>query len=161
VGIVGLVSLARADAPADQYANFQATAHVIYDQRTSLYWQRFVASLDAGPATVRWTATFGVCSRLPPQDGISGWRVPSYKELLTLVDESPHGEYQDGQFVGHAMDPGAFLGEPVDYPYWSSSSVPPSVQTGENAYAVNFVTGAGEIQPGFSPYYVRCVHDGP
>jgi hypothetical protein len=89
--------------------------------------------------------------------GVS-WRVPSYKELLTLVDENPHFEYSNGDLVLHAIDANAFLGTAVDQPYWTSSTFPDPQHPSASAYAVYFSDGRAE-QWFFTQnnIHVRCV----
>jgi hypothetical protein len=150
-GVVALSSLARADAPPDQYNLFNLNTVIIEDLNTGLHWQRY-PSLTPVP----WAGTFGVCDSVSLDTYTTGWRVPSYKELLTLVDEVPHTEYENGALVQKAIDPNAFPGTAVDTPYWSSS-VPASQPT--NGYAVNFHTGVPQLQDTLTSFYVRCVHD--
>lgn len=150
-GVVALASLARADAPGDQYNLFNLNSDVIQDNWTGLRWQRY-----ASTTPVPWAGTFGVCASLSLDTYTTGWRVPSYKELLTLVDEAPHTEYENGALVQKAIDPNAFPRILVDTPYWTSSAS--AAQPG-NAYSVNFHTGVPQIQDELNSLYVRCVHD--
>ncbi len=155
VGLVGLVlcaTTALADAPGDQYDTFNQFDTQISDRFTRLAWQRQVAFSG------NWGDAQRYCATLDLTQGFGcGWRVPSYKELLTLVDENPHGEYDSvsGQFVTKWIDPHAFLGTPVDKPYWTSS---PSTQA-NRAWTVDFSSGIGATDNVTAPYYVRCVHD--
>ena len=86
-------STAMANAPYDQYAMFDQTSSTIQDVQTMLIWQRQVVHADS------WQGAQAYCDTLNLSQMMSydcGWRVPSYKELLTLVDENPHGEYDIG-----------------------------------------------------------------
>jgi hypothetical protein len=150
--IVGLTALARADAPSDQYSLFNMNDDVIVDAHTGLRWQR-VASATA----VDYADAFGVCASLSLDTSTTGWRVPSYKELLTLVDEAPHTEYVGGALTRKWVDPNAFPATAVDLPYWTSSTYPYSA--GSAAYAVSFHTGAPLGDDTILLHYVRCVHD--
>jgi hypothetical protein len=152
VGLVAIVSLARADAPSDQYALFDVNSQSITDNFTLLVWQR-----QAPAQTMIFASAVSYCSGLSLDNG-SSWRVPSYKELLTLVDESPHLEYQGGALVPVAIDGHAFPPPTlVNHYYWSSS---PSLADTSSAYVVDFGTGMahtssmtqGDVD------YVRCVH---
>jgi len=149
-GVISLASFARADAPINQYGLFDQTTPYILDQRTGLTWQRY-----ASTTPVLYADAFAVCSALPPDQG-KVWRVPSYKELLTIVDEVPHEEYENGQLVLKAIDSHAFPGTAAGNPYWSSSLMPSSPGY---AFAVNFHTGAAVQQDVAFNGYVRCVHD--
>jgi hypothetical protein len=149
--VVALTTLARADAPMDQYDLFNGSSDVIEDQRTGLTWQR-----TASPTPVTQEGAFTVCASLSLDSLTSGWRVPSYKELLTLVDEAPHTEYEDGQLVEKAIDPNAFPNIAVDHAYWTSS---PYTLQGASAYTVSFDTGLPAFDETIHSNYVRCVHD--
>jgi hypothetical protein len=101
-------------------------------------------------------AAASYCQALSLDGYASGWRVPSYKELLTLVDERPHLEYESGGDVPKAIDLNAFPGTPTAAgPYWTSSTQP---ATG-GAYTVSFVDGTSGLTIKATPLYVRCVHD--
>lgn len=151
-GVVALASIARADfAPSDQYGLFNLNNDVISDQQTGLHWQRY-----ASATTVTWAGTFGLCSSLSLDTYTTGWRVPSYKELLTLVDETPNTEYEGGGLEEKAIDTNAFPRTAIDYYYWSSSTL--SGQTG-TGYAVDFHTGVPILLDALKSGYVRCVHD--
>lgn len=153
--VVILATLARADAPQTQYNLFNNNSDVIQDLQTGLFWQR-----DPPAAGLSFDAAAAYCGQLSLDTLTTGWRVPSYKELLTLVDESPHYEYEGGQLVEKWIDGNAFLGElasPVlTFGYWTSSPYPgPPVA---NGYTVNFNTGYAQNQSLASSQYVRCVH---
>lgn len=153
-GVVALASLAHADAPPDQYGLFNATYQVIEDVQTGLYWQRYPAPTT--PATaLSFDDAASYCANLSLGSYATGWRVPSYKELLTLVDEAPHVEYEDGGLVPKAIDGNAFPDTAVDEPYWTSSLFP--ALTGY-AYFVDFSTGIPNDDKIGRSYYVRCVH---
>jgi len=149
-GLVAVVSLARADAPPGQYAQFSREDTVITDDGTRLRWQR-VATYQA----TSFADAQGYCAALS-LGGLGAWRVPSYKELLTLVDEAPHTEYPTGAPVTIAIDGNAFPGTNPGV-YWSSSA---DAQTSGNAYAVRFSDGQSQSAPvNTTGYSVRCVHD--
>jgi hypothetical protein len=148
VALVAMVSLARADAPPDQYGIFGSADQEIVDAYTHLVWLRVVA----GGLSFQYAATY--CQGLPP-DGTHIWRVPSYKELLTLVDEHPHFEYDSDALVPHAIDPNAFPQTPVTSAYWTSSMDPVDPT---QAYEVEFQKGTASYAPLSTPLNVRCVH---
>jgi hypothetical protein len=153
--VVILATLARADAPQTQYNLFNNNSDVIQDLQTGLYWQRYPSA-----AELSFDAAAAYCGQVSLDTLTSGWRVPSYKELQTLVDESPHYEYENGQLVEKWIDGNAFLGalaSPVLMAdYWTSSAYP--VLPAGYAYTVNFNTGVGHSQSMPSSQYVRCVH---
>jgi hypothetical protein len=153
--VVALATLARADAPTDQYNLFNLNSDVIQDLRTGLSWQRYPLTTPVSLAQAE-----AACQGLSLGNYASGWRVPSYKELLTIVDESPHYEYPNGSPVLKWIDGNAFPGDlaapVVMYAYWTSSlypALPPGY-----AYAVNFHTGIPQAQSVGTAQYARCVH---
>jgi hypothetical protein len=153
VALVAMVSLARADAPPDQYELFNSGSSTIADHYTKLVWQRAAPSLQYS-----FTDAATYCQGLS-LNGFVNWRVPSYKELLTLVDEHPHFEYENGSLVPHAIDPNAFPGSAVGTPYWTSSMYPEDPTQG-SAYVIDFRNGqANYTSTGPSTLlFVRCVH---
>jgi hypothetical protein len=152
VGLVVLASVARADAPSDQYNLFNLNSVVIQDLQTSLVWQRYASTT---PMLFGDAATY--CATLSLDTYATGWRVPSYKELMTLVNEVPDVEYDNGQVKQEWIDGNAFPFTDVDAEYWTSSMYP--VQSGY-AYAVNFRNGVPDAQDtlGIQALLVRCVH---
>ena len=153
--VVVLATLARADAPTDQYNLFNLNSDVIQDLKTGLYWQRYplTTGLSFYDAATQ-------CGQLSLDTLTTGWRVPSYKELLTLVDESPHVEYEGGQLVEKWIDGDAFPGDvaaPVlTSEYWTSSAYPGTPPG--SGYTVNFHTGFSHTADMNNAQYVRCVH---
>jgi len=142
----GLV--ARADAPAGQYGPFNQANTVITDAKTNLAWQRTVTT------RTDFAGAVAACRGLSLGTFPSGWRLPSYKELLTLVDESPHTEYPTGAPQQIAIDPYAFPETPVTPSnYWTSSVA------GGQVFSVEFVQGNASLQSPTATQYVRCVHD--
>jgi hypothetical protein len=153
--VVILATLARADAPQTQYNLFNNSSDVIQDLQTGLYWQRYPSA-----AELSFDAAATYCGQVSLDTLTTGWRVPSYKELQTLVDESPHYEYENGQLVEKWIDGNAFLG-PLESPvlaagYWTSSPYPGPPAA--NGYTVNFNTGYAQNQSLATLQYVRCVH---
>jgi hypothetical protein len=154
MALVAIVSLARADAPTDQYQLFGSGNLTIQDLKTGLSWQRSVPTMGGATATFSFQQAATYCQGLS-LDGPSTWRVPSYKEILTLVDENPHFEYDNGGLVPHAIDPNAFPATPVLTAYWTSSIYPEDMTS---AYAVDFETGLANPTPLGTGLYLRCVH---
>jgi hypothetical protein len=150
MALLAMVSLARADAPPDQYGLFYSASVTIADNYTKLVWQR-----TAPPTQFSFAAAATYCQGLT-LDGYT-WRVPSYKELLTLVDERPHFEYGNGGLVPHAIDPNAFPQTAVDNFYWTSSIFAQGASP-IYGYAVSFADGTGQQALLTQQLYVRCVH---
>jgi hypothetical protein len=138
---------AHATAPTDQYGAFNRDNVVIYDQKTQLTWERGVA-----PTPMNQTSAASYCATLV-LDGGGGWRLPTYKELLTLVDEEAFDNDFNGAPETKAIDLAAFPANPPGY-FWSSSLV---VGQSGKAWAVDFSSGEGVTQNDQSFASVRCV----
>jgi hypothetical protein len=134
-------------APPEQYEFFDSGSILIEDKKTFLDWERDalkdVAHADIGT----------VCATRP---NLAGGRVPTVKELLTIVDESPHNYYDTDRpsptNVTRTIDPRAFPDTPTDKPYWTST--PAGVG---QAWTVNFETGAIEPASTAGVAHLRCV----
>jgi hypothetical protein len=134
--LLGLQGPARAATPADRYV-IDRTADTVADTRTGLVWQRLTQ-----PGVFDWQAAKARC--------VGGFRLPSYKELLTLVDPTR---------VRPAIDP-AFRGvsEAEDTPsavFWSAS---PYVGKDGAAWDVSFADGGNSGNGDVARFnHVRCV----
>ena len=125
------------------------SADSVRDEQTGLVWQR-----NGTQAPVTWFDALAACEALD-LDGASNWRLPSVKELQTIVDETR---------TSPAIDPSAFPGT-SSAPYWSST---PKSASGYCNYSltVDFATGrvaegfngSGSKFPPFPTASYRCVH---
>ena len=150
--VVVLALPAHADAPAGQYEAFAKDLKFIVDSKTHLRWQRFPdlterSFTDAGnycPAADSVKAGWG---------SPGGWRLPTVKELLTLVDEEPHDEFDPslGATSPRYIDRNAFAGTPTKLPYLALGD------DAVTAWRVDFATGRASQQGASALYYVRCV----
>jgi hypothetical protein len=126
-----LVVPAAADAPRDppQYERFDVDSLTIKDNFTKLEWDRrsIITGVSYGGADLG-------CSSLTTLSA-SG-RLPTVKELLTILDEEPHDEYEFGKVVPKMIDALAFADTPADLPYWTST--PAGVN---QVWALSFSTG--------------------
>ena len=109
-----------------------AANDTVTDNRTGLTWQRDFGLQMTAPAA----QTF--CSQL------GGFRVPTLKELLTLVDPTR---------INPAIDPTIFPGTP-NSPFWSST---PLASSAGYAYHVTFQNGSTSYSGNAGMLYVRCV----
>jgi hypothetical protein len=123
---------AAADAPIGRY---QIASGEVRDTQTDLVWQQVSSA-----TTMSWAEAQTYCK--------GPWRLPSVKELQTLVDETQ---------VGPAIDTTAFadVSAASGYDYWSSSEV-----AGLPSIAWWYV----ELESGYNSYgdptslaRVRCV----
>lgn len=120
------------DAPCYQLSN-----GTVLDTRTTLTWQQTI-----DPGSYAWTDAQSYCAGLA-LDG-AGWRAPSVKELMTLVDLSR---------ADPATDVTIFPDTTSEY-FWSSSAVSGSTTA---AWGVNFNKGASGTAPTDFQSRVRCV----
>jgi hypothetical protein len=97
---------AGAAAPAGRY---MVTAGTVYDTKTKLTWQQTVSS-----ATYQWNAANNLCSGLGSALPGTGWRLPTIKEIQTLVDFT----VKSAPYV----DQGAFPATPI-VSFWSATPV--------------------------------------
>ncbi|MBX3201940.1 MAG: DUF1566 domain-containing protein [Labilithrix sp.] len=131
-----------ADAPRGQYRDFLGSDQRIRDLKTKLVWERSVP-----PAPVAFAAADAVCG--------GGTRLPTLKELLTLVDEEPHIVYDIDQKknVIKYIDRQAFGSRtPIDAAYWTASTA-----SATTAWTVDFGTGETSLANLNDLRYVRCV----
>jgi len=106
------------------------------DTKTGLTWQRVVEHDN-----YTWKDAIARCSSLGSNSG--GWRLPSLRELLTLVDVT-HAEA--------AIDATAFPNTPSEF-FWSSSS---STSPAGAAWGVNFTRGSSGEALVSTKAHVRC-----
>lgn len=140
-----------ADAPISgpdrQYDDFDADDKLIIDRFTNLVWQR---PSSPYPPAVSFAQAQTRCADLG-----DGFRLPTLKELLTLVDEQPHDEYDGTQPVPRAIDRNAFAGTPAE-PFWTSSA-----KSGTEVWTVDFGSGETKYALAGDPRRVRCVAFAP
>jgi len=100
--------------------------------------------------TRTWEEAIAYCENLSLAN-YSDWRLPNYKELLSLTDLS--------RGYPTAIDP-VFTGVKA-MSYWSSTTAVPYTAT-PSAWTVSFADGAGTAQSKTttSSIYVRCVRGG-
>jgi hypothetical protein len=143
-----------ADAPTSgpdrQYESFTEADREIIDHFTRLHWERPNALLSAYPPAMNYAAALQFCAN-------GARRLPSMKELLTIVDEEPHPEYDTTALANtqRMIDKNAFLGTPPE-PFWTSSRL----SNGQRA-TVHFGTGLTLSADETDVRRVRCVTTGP
>ena len=129
----------RANAPAGRYTISGGT---VLDTKTKLTWQQAVPA-----ATMTWVDATNYCRDLGTTLGGTGWRLPTVKELLSLVDYS--------QTTNPLIDSNAFPATPTNF-FWSSTQLAGST-TG--AWGVQWGSGPGaNLNLMTMPFEVRCVH---
>jgi hypothetical protein len=132
--LAGLPS--QADAPPQHYT---AQAGTVRDNATQLTWQQ------ATDATKRsWNDATMYCAQL--QLSGTGWRVPTLKELLTLVDPA--------RSTAPVIDSKLFPGTPADT-FWSANSF---VADANYAWTIDFRFGnSAKDHAKSTGAYVKCV----
>ncbi|WP_437650783.1 DUF1566 domain-containing protein [Sorangium sp. So ce362] len=110
----------------------------VLDGLTGLVWQR-----QASLTRFIWSGALEHCEELTLA-GKSDWRLPSAKELLSIVDD---------RLSGPAIDREAFPGTPSDV-FWSST---PAISSAEKAILVNFTNGTSQDHSVRAQRLTRCV----
>jgi len=132
--LVLLAASAWADAPPGRYA---LSADVVSDLKTGLHWQRSFAEPGM---TQDQAETY--CQELDLNG--TGWRLPTMKELQTIVDETR---------VFPAIDLNAF----PDTPGQGFATASRTINGPSHLWSVLFDTGVTHGYGSVSVPYVRCV----
>jgi hypothetical protein len=137
-------------APSDQYDFFDRESKTIFDKKTGLRWDREVplTKKSFGAAKSYCETTFG-------------GRLPTIKELLTILSEEPSTSYQGAAVVTQLIDPYAFPPErtPVSAPYWTSTPINENWRDGP-FWALSFSDGKMVQANNTEALYQRCVKQG-
>jgi len=123
--------------------HYAITAQAVHDNRTGLTWQRATAPTTHDRAGAR---TYCGSAELTGELGGEGWRLPTGKELLTLVD------YGFGP-PGPTIDAEAFPGTPGAF-FWSATEL--TVPTPAVMF-VDFEYGHATNYAVSPTSHVRCV----
>jgi hypothetical protein len=132
------VTVTDAGAPCTRYVS--NAAGTVKDSMTGLTWQ--VSPSQSFGDT--WTGAAPYCAQLNVS-GVTGWRVPTASELLTLVDV---------MFAGPALDPSAFS-TMLNENFWSAS---PQTGSPGNAWDISLGPGSRGTAVTTLDEGVRCVH---
>jgi Protein of unknown function (DUF1566) len=124
-----------ADAPPDRYT-IDAAAGLVTDRRTGLIWQH-----PANVSTYTWDQAASYCRGLRI-GGSGGFRVPTLKELMTLIDPTRRNP---------AIDIAAFPNTPSEW-FWTASN-----RASAGPAAVSFATGGSGFSRATDVLRVRCV----
>ena len=120
-------------------------AGVVKDNATGLEWQDDYSDNNGTIKQANWADAKTYCENLT-LDGKSDWRLPSLKELRTLVDRGRTDPAVDPTFINTASRD-----------YWSSTT---SAGGTTVAWDVSFYGGDGGIDRKTYSCYVRCVRSG-
>jgi hypothetical protein len=114
VAVLMLVSLVQAKAPQDQYESFDGSNPYVTDRYTHLTWER------APRGGFKGVVYIDANTQCP-----SGFRLPSFKELLSIIDEVQHKEQFGGDPRTLSIDGAAFGGDYADDgEFWTSTLGP-------------------------------------
>ncbi|MGK3971705.1 DUF1566 domain-containing protein [Sorangium sp. So ce118] len=134
-------------APPDQYT--VVSPGEVMDNYTGLVWQQ-----GYSPATMSWADAANYCATLDLND--RAWRLPSIRELATLVDEA-----QVAPSINRTMFPDTQYGARSNDWYWGSHE---AVRNAPAAWALNFDDGFTGFNAGasgkwnyFTSAWVKCV----
>jgi hypothetical protein len=131
-----------AAAPAGRYVvtNGGTSSGTVYDTKTKLTWQQTILS-----SYYTWADAKTYCAGVGASLGGTGWRVPTIKELRSIVDFSQ---------ATPAIDPNAFPATP-SASFWSSSGL---AGTYNYRWYVNFGYGyTYNVDVSVNSHLVRCV----
>jgi hypothetical protein len=135
IALVSIIGTAAANAPAGRYT---VSGGSVLDNKTGLIWQQTMPT-----ATMSWADAKTYCAGLGATLGSANWRLPTIKELLTIVDTT--------QSAGPFLDPIAFPGKMPTF-VWSAS---PVVSTPTYAWTL-YDGGTGTVAM-VESIAVRCV----
>jgi hypothetical protein len=145
-GLLDAAPGALAVPPPNQYT---AASGEVKDSYTGLTWQQ-----GSSPATMLWTDAKTYCATL----GLNGhaWRLPSIRELSTLVDEAAVAPA-----INKTMFPDTKYGSKSNNWYWASHAAAGNAAA---SWAINFDDGFTGFNAGaagawnyFTAAWVRCV----
>lgn len=126
----------EADAPPQHYT---VKAGTVYDNSTRLTWQQ-----ETNPTKRSWSDATTYCAQLQLEG--TGWRLPTLKELLTLVDPA--------RTSPPVIDSKVFPGSSSDL-YWSTTNFKMDTNF---AWTVDFGMGnSARDHLKSAPASVRCV----
>jgi hypothetical protein len=112
----------------------------VTDTATGLMWQQDTEGL------MNWEASLGYCENLSLA-GFSDWRLPTAKELASILDLSKRNPAIDTDYFPNT----------VSFPYWSSTT---RANTYVGAWIVGFGDGGVYDLKKSDSYYVRAVRAG-
>lgn len=143
-----LASPTRASAPVGRYSVIPGGSFIfIRDNKTGLFWQQGYSASLVPLATARSSS----CQGLSSGQFTSGWRLPTIKELQTLIDVRTNTP---------AVDTSYFLTPSPSQGFYFWSTTPFVNDPTAAAWMVDFAPGL--TTPSTMPSqtaWVRCLHD--
>lgn len=138
--------------PAASQPSYTVNAdNTVTDNRTGLMWRRCSqgknddATCTGTSGSYTWEDAISQCENETAD--YSDWRLPNYKELLSIVSYGAMSPAINGTFPATTSTA-----------YWTSTSY---AGDGTTAWYVDFNMGGGDPSAKTTPQYVRCVRAGP
>lgn len=116
---------------------------VVLDERNHIYWQD---NMESAQSSEDWKDAVNYCQALT-LDGIRGWRLPTFRELFSVVDF--------GKVNPAVLD--AFV-HTAEGTYWTST---PFAANASRAWTIDFRSGVTYYSYKRTNHAVRCVKDIP
>jgi hypothetical protein len=127
-------------------SRYQVGDGVVYDRARDVFWER-----EAGPEVLIADA-LSYCANLSVGGADSGWRIPTYEELSTILYKAGGLHAGQAPYCTPAIDQAAFPSTSIDY-YWTADVGNPRPK------AIYFLDGRDHRLFSDIPATVRCVHD--
>ncbi len=128
-------------AATNSFADAKQTGNLVKDERNAIYWEDTQASKVTSED---WDDAVLYCDKLV-LDGIEKWRLPTFDELLSIVDY---------KLVRPAINP--LFSYTNEGTYWTSTDFSP---TPARAWTIDFRTGETYYNYKTTNHTVRCVKD--
>ena len=116
---------------------------VVLDERNHIYWQD---NAESAQSSEDWEDAVNYCRTLI-LDGMSGWRLPTFWELLSIVDF--------GKVNPAVLD---VFAHTADGTYWTGT---PFAANASRAWTIDFRSGVTYYSYKSTNHVVRCVKDIP
>ena len=122
-------------------ANAKGLSGVVLDKRSGIYWQD---NMGSKKSSEDWDDAVVYCDKLELA-GMEHWRLPTFKELFSIVDLKR---------INPAINPVFDFVE--EGTYWTSTTFVPNVS---RAWTIDFRTGKTFYSYKSTDHAVRCVKD--
>ncbi len=128
----------------DSSGNVTSSSHeCVRDERTGLIWEVKTSTTTTWSNAKTTADSFAACGKS------SGWRLPTVKELLSIVS------YNDIS-AGPVVD-AAYFANTASSSYWTGIEL--ASDSSNKAWVVNFVDGTTKSLAKIDPYPLRLVHE--
>ena len=138
-----ILLLAALAAGIGSAAHAKGLSGVVLDKKNGIYWQDTAESKESSED---WDDAVAYCDKLELA-GMTHWRLPTFKELFSIVDYTR---------IKPAIDPVFDFVE--EGSYWTSTTFAPNVS---RAWTIDFRTGKSFYSYKTTNHAVRCVKDVP